>query len=1423
MLDNRKPLPNGYQIQLAGMEYTIENEIGRGAGCIVYYGHYYDRVGEKHIVRIKECCPYNLGIQRQEDGALLIPQTYIKRYEEEKIKFQSAYRRNIEIRNTLGLMNSTVDASGLFEKNQTLYIVTGAMEGCDYRRCMDPDMQSVFIRMSALAKIIKKYHDIGILHLDIKPENMLVIPETKEHIFLFDFDSLVKMDEIEKENIRFSCSDGYAAPELVRGDRTKIGVTADIYSVGAIVFEKMFGRVPNALDGSISKKYNFNKLVFPDPKYRMKPELLKEISLFLHKTIASSTAYRFQSMDQVIQTLKKLIQLSDMESAALYSNFEYSTACFVGRDAELQNIAGLLKGSHILFLSGIGGIGKTELAKRYAFEHREQYRNVLFLPFQQSIMETICGQELFLGTFEQAEEEESDEYFNRKIGMLKQLAAEDDLIILDNFDVSSDENLDILLECPCQFLITTRETGFRDYNFNQMDITYMDEMDDLLAIFRNYNPREYTEEELQSIREMIEWIDRHTMTVDLIAKYLRDTKEDPAILLKRIKEKEGITNTDNTEVRLRKDRRMRQESVNGHLNALFDLSGFAESEREILRSLSLLGYVRINRKRFLEFCNLPGGNEKLDFLIQRGWIEYNPLTDKISFHQIILDLVYHYLKPVSENCPHIVWGMQDYIERELPNSVEKEIRNRVCSAFMNRIQGKDLNYAKLCLLYNEHIRNHMQKLEEAKQICLQLPCRECSHLLQRIYRKEIQILSYGDHMMDEVFQDESLDMDMLFDRDSRKMCGLAHEAYEEAKRYSSDPAYLGRFCVELAAELDQAAVHNIMVISVSAEENNEPMNRLLDFAAALMKEGEGYIGKSSMNAKEKKKLYCAMRDFFGKLDFGALYRSERYADLDLAAKYQNMVRSLADPNVISVDDDMDYDNLLDQAKKKGEYEKAIAICRKAGEEDEFYQYLKQQIPDIYLEMGETEKAIQELREAAEANFSFQTYFKLIRLLIRENRPEEAKAYSHQLAEQGIESWERDPSPDSAYAVITGSYFSCCLEHDEAEKEGYWKRCREYFTRIENEKEYPGEIKNFLADVLSKETNKAEKARLAFQFAERTYNWWNTAEENMYFYYFVIDMGGDEPGIGEYYILALLRCAAFLLESNSDNFESAYEKCRKAKEQYEKSGIKNEYLRNLIQKTLSDCYFKSDHYDYMAVKEEQKRCDYYLLTEFECKGREEEEQITLWKDAAEKYHDLENTEMEMKCLERCEEILQKAMNEKQSAAGSDRPLFFNYQSVASARMKAFSVKKMQRELKEYAMSFFQETVRQYRQMGTDRRNCIGNLGRDLVQMGKDLGEGGLERDGLVVCILSLITILEQKLDEDLLSQAEKLTEKEPQCLLERFRRALHGTMNAEIIDQVIRLYEEMLPLLRSNGDFAAYAQELKWYSETYQYRELEFKK
>ena len=153
---------------------------------------------------------------------------------------------------------------------------------------------------------------------------------------------------------------------------------------------------------------------------------------------------------------KKNIPASEPEKTA--DTFENSfilpssVSNFCGRKRYLEVIHELLHmpgEAHHLFLYGMSGMGKTELAKKYAATYQNYYDVILFLDYQGSLCQLICN-DIVLGrckrVYVNGKPENDENYFARKIRVLWGIAHERVLLIVDNFNVSEDPSLKDLLK-----------------------------------------------------------------------------------------------------------------------------------------------------------------------------------------------------------------------------------------------------------------------------------------------------------------------------------------------------------------------------------------------------------------------------------------------------------------------------------------------------------------------------------------------------------------------------------------------------------------------------------------------------------------------------------------------------------------------------------------------------------------------------------------------------------------------------------------------------------------------------------------------------------------------------------------------------------------------------------------------------------------
>ncbi len=1446
MFDKRKPLPQGWEL-VFGEEhrYVIAEEIGRGGSCIVYNGFYRDRIGERHLVKIKECYPYRLEIER-DAGENLTPDLSCKQtFLAEKQKFLEAYRKNTALKTTLGLVNSTANATNIYEYHNTCYVVMTEIEGRDYRSEADENLQSLFLHLRTLVRIVKKYHDCGMLHLDIKPENVLLIPETKEQMVLFDFDSMVRKEKIQTQpnSWTFSVSDGYAAPELVRGKCSKICEATDVYAIGAIAFYKLFGRTPNAMDSAVGAIYDFSGMKWKDARYQ--PVLFRLMQEFFHRTLAATVRRRYASVDEVLEILEKLIRESDVERVFLYHGFAYNTANFVGRENELRQIETIFSsGQQVLFLSGMGGIGKTELAKRYAYLYGEEYRTIVFVPYQESIVQTVCGEDIHIHNVhrEQSEEglETEEEYFERKLKILKEQTTKDNLIILDNFDVEEDEDLERFLECPCRFLITTRE-DFRDYDFCQIDVQQMEDINDVEALFAVYNPRSYEEEERGQIREILKLVEYHTMTVELIAKYLREAEEEPYVLLEKMRMIEGITGTEEVSVKHRKDRKMQNQKVQEHLQALFDLSGFSNVQLELMQSLSLLGYVRIARETFLSYVPFAGAKEALDKLIRLGWVEHNKKTDKISLHQIILDLVYHDSKPTAESCPAITEKMTAYARQDLESSALDEVRWQFLKYFMERISGENLAYARLCVAYCGHIHNEMHYLKQAEKICRFGQEKECHALLFRIYLLQIRKVGKKDDLIDRMME-EDFDENRYLQEFQNQIYELAGKAEREIQSDTEDVGILGKSMIDLALEVNDALEDDLILFPPQEKENEEVYHQLLKVAVHFMDKAEQYLDQAEMDKKEKAGLYKEMAKFFRVDEFEMDVRKEYYGDQRRAHFYREKAAELTKNEEISEENEEivfgempGFSEVAEELEKKGEYFQAIECYVKAYDQDEIsYVRALEQIAENRVRLKEMEEAANCWKRILEAERKREEWFqydggiccRLIQFLRERGQTDEARRYAMELVQYYTSKEEQEDDHDWS-CRLAGMYRLYQLETDEKRREDYWKQCETCWQHISDDYRIFEENRAYLLERLGREKTEEKRIEQAFAYMQHRTSWMD-AEDNLVFLDYILKQTKGKEKFAAQEIRAFLyRSRCYLELAGNHKKEAMWDAFAALKRQKQ---VKNQdaYLRSFGYKMLAICY--RDRYSVLDKRAEKllEKCDYFLMTKTDAKGQKTEQQLEIWEDAARSYRDRKEDPMEEKCYQQMELLFQEMQTK------GTEPRYETYKCFAEDRARCAGRQKQFQNVLQIIRKAYTLTLHEYQTPkpedawpNYDEETRKYYFSRDLEHYADILAEIGLQQEAFVFYSMSVIVSVEDQQDATFFDSLDVYFAGEWELLYKTFEAALHQNVTEEQIDRLSDImdylqYDEMKDFWNGNKT-TDFRREFTWFVDTYCHGEIEFKR
>ena len=633
-------LPIGYELHLkdrAG-KYIITGIIGRGASTVAYSADYLCDEGNcsKHI--IKEFAPSYLSFQRTENGEMQFKASDENSVANARERFLYGCYNQMKIRNKIATMNQTPPVEGPFYANNTIYIDVIAYNGTTYDIAYKN--LSLCNRMKvclSVARLVKCYHNMGYLCLDIKPENVFVIPETQELLYFIDFDSVCSKEEIIFGN-SISYTRQWAAPEQLNPYAIdELSEATDIYAIGELVFWSVFGR-----HSTIEEHRGFSVYPFEN----MRPRVNTILSKLFHNTLRPSISSRFQSMDEVIDLINEVVEEQSKKEYIISSTIR-PKEFFIGREQELAELERRLKEEKIIFLYGIGGIGKSEIAKQYAILNAHKYQNILYWPFNGDLESTICQDDsVSISNVFRIEDESDHSYCWRKLRAIKDCLQNNNLIIIDNLnyrleDIPHQDVWEYLLSFPCEMIVTTRSNQME----HELPVKEIADFNMLRAIFAHNCPYENNYDEY--VNKIIRCVDGHTLLVELIAKQTCAAERSPKdtfVLL----EEHGIYGSGKEKVGMIKDGHRTRETVFNHMRSIFSMSDMSFEQKLVLIKVAFLPELGARSNDFCAYYKLEDKND-VNWLAENGWIYRSSDFERIlSVHPVVAEVVISELKDNPE-------------------------------------------------------------------------------------------------------------------------------------------------------------------------------------------------------------------------------------------------------------------------------------------------------------------------------------------------------------------------------------------------------------------------------------------------------------------------------------------------------------------------------------------------------------------------------------------------------------------------------------------------------------------------------------------------------------------------------------------------------------------------------------------------------
>ena len=225
--------------------YTVEGVLGQGGFGITYLGM--DELHKKKVA-IKEFFPQGI-VTRNIEYEDTVTVTLVG----EKDNYEKGKERFLKEAQTMAMFSKDkgiVKALDFFEINNTAYIVMEYLEGVTLKQYLREnkriDAEDLVELLVPLIEALDEIHSQGLIHRDISPDNIMVLPDGR--IKLMDFGAARDYTEFGEKSLSIVLKPGYAPPEQYQTHGVQ-GPWTDIYALCATMYKCITGEnPPDAID-----------------------------------------------------------------------------------------------------------------------------------------------------------------------------------------------------------------------------------------------------------------------------------------------------------------------------------------------------------------------------------------------------------------------------------------------------------------------------------------------------------------------------------------------------------------------------------------------------------------------------------------------------------------------------------------------------------------------------------------------------------------------------------------------------------------------------------------------------------------------------------------------------------------------------------------------------------------------------------------------------------------------------------------------------------------------------------------------------------------------------------------------------------------------------------------------------------------------
>src|SRR5437016_2254129 len=252
-------------------DYELLEEIGRGGQGVVF------RARQKNLNRIVALKVISLGQWANK--------AHLKRF---RLEAEAAARLEHP---------GIVQIHEVGEGDGSCYFSMKFIEGGQLDEVVKQSPMSVRRAAELIAKVARTVsyaHEHGILHRDIKPGNILLDAKGEPHLTDFGLARLVESESSVTQTLDVLGTPSYMAPEQAVGNNAAVRSAAEVYGLGAVLYQLLTGQPPFA-GGTTYETIKLLEDTEPRPPQLLNPKVDRDLSTICLKCLEKDPKGRYSS------------------------------------------------------------------------------------------------------------------------------------------------------------------------------------------------------------------------------------------------------------------------------------------------------------------------------------------------------------------------------------------------------------------------------------------------------------------------------------------------------------------------------------------------------------------------------------------------------------------------------------------------------------------------------------------------------------------------------------------------------------------------------------------------------------------------------------------------------------------------------------------------------------------------------------------------------------------------------------------------------------------------------------------------------------------------------------------------------------------------------------------------------------------------